>query len=60
MRIVDGHRGVAYKKWFGDGKHLTGKLINYLAHIVAMMKRIYSYDTELDNREYVIKTMNAG
>ena len=52
--LIDEHRGIAYKNWRGSAKHLTSITASYIAHLIALVLGVYSYDKKLDNRELVL------
>lgn len=55
--LIDEHRGIAYKKWRGSGRHLSSIIASYIAHFIAFVLGIYSYSREFDNREMVRKNV---
>ena len=55
--LIDEHRGVAYKKWKGGGRHLSSIIASYIAHFIAIVLGVYSYSREFDNREMVRKNV---
>ena len=53
--LIDEHRAIAYKQWRGNAKHTSSILASYVAHLIAIIRIVYSYSRKLDNRELVMQ-----
>ena len=51
--IIESHRGIAYKKWFGEAKTPSLKLANMIGHFIAKYEGVYSYSNKYTNNEYI-------
>ena len=51
--VVESHRGIAYKNWFGEAKTTSLKLANAIGHLIAKFEGVYSYSEKYANNEYI-------
>ena len=51
--VVESHRGIAYKKWFGESKTPSLKFANMIGHFIAKFEGVYSYSNKYANNEYI-------
>lgn len=51
--LIDEHRAIAYKDWRGLSKRPLNIIANDIAHLIAVVLGLYSYDKKLDNMEYI-------
>lgn len=58
-RVVDEHRGTAYKNWSGSAISPGNKIINIMAHFIALIKGVYSYNKNLDNKQMFRSKYNS-